>query len=139
MRTINVFILFMIMEFVNAGSFVVQTESLKKAIVTISVSQSINIGFSEAKTSQGTGFIVDKVGRIIATNKHLAGSAPCNIKIKFWDGKTTKGKIIYVDPYDDFSLIQYSEKLNYPELYLGDFYSQKEGQEVHLIGTNDGE
>ena len=56
--------------------------------------------------SYGTGFIIDADRGIIATNAHVTGISPSNVRINFYNGSFTQANKLYFDPVHDFGFYQ---------------------------------
>jgi S1-C subfamily serine protease len=127
---------------VPAALYAGMAADLKPAVVNLQVSYSKYFGLGEAGRFSGTGFIADKDKGLIITNRHVAGEFPSQIKITFLDGESTLGRVEYYDATHDFSIVSFdpaSVSSEIEEVRLGDFFSLKTGDEVTLIGNNEGE
>ena len=117
-------------------------EDLKPAIVNLTVSYSRFFGVNQAGQFNGTGFLVDKDAGLLATNRHVAREFPAQINIVFVDGSSTLGKVVYYDASHDFSIVSYdpaSIEAEAENAILGDFFSLEVGDDVTLVGNNEGE
>jgi len=88
----------------------------------------------------GTGFIVDASEGIIATNYHIAGTSPQQVKITFENGESTEALVLHYDVWHDFAFYKVDvSTLHFPlqEAKLGDSFTLEEQAEVFLIGNND--
>jgi 2-alkenal reductase len=82
----------------------------------------------------GSGFVIDRDGRIV-TNNHVIDGAN-EINVTFWDGTVATAKLIGTDPYSDLALIQVTlESAKLLPLPLGDSDQVKVGQRVIAIGN----
>lgn len=117
-------------------------EELKPSVVNLCVSHSRYFGIKSAGQFKGTGFIADKKAGLIVTNRHVADAFPSQIKITFVDGASTLGKVIYYDATHDFSIVSFdpeSVETRLEQVRFGDFFKLKTGDNVLLLGNNEGE
>ncbi len=115
---------------------------LKPAVVNFQVSNSKFFGLNQAGQYGGTGFIADRDRGLAVTNRHVAGEFPSQIKMTFVDGSSTLGKVVYYDATHDFSIVSFDPNQVEPELEqvsFGDFFDLKVGDDVVLLGNNEGE
>lgn len=113
---------------------------LKKCVVNIEQNISHALNSEKVGVFTGTGFIVDKNEGIIATNYHITGTSPQQVKITFENGESTEAVVLHYDAWHDFAFYKCNPKLlNFPleEATLGDSFSLEEQAEVFLIGNND--
>ena len=82
---------------------------------------------------QGSGFIVDKRGYIL-TNNHVVGDADL-IKVRLFDGREFKAKIVGTDPQSDVAVIKIDADEDLPILPLGDSDRIKVGEWVIAVGN----
>lgn len=82
--------------------------------------------------SSGSGFIIDKAGRIL-TNNHVVRDAE-NIKVTLNDGRTFKAVTVGTDPATDVAVIKI-EGANLPVLPLGDSEKLRIGDWAIAIGN----
>jgi S1-C subfamily serine protease len=88
----------------------------------------------------GTGFIVDAAEGVIATNYHIAGTSPQQVKVTFENGESTEALVLHYDVWHDFAFYKVNvENLHFvlQEAKLGESFSLEEQAEVFLIGNND--
>ncbi len=74
----------------------------------------------------GTGFIVDSVEGIIATNYHIAGTSPQQVKVTFENGESTEALVLHYDVWHDFAFYKVNvENLHFvlQEAKLGESFS----------------
>ena len=57
----------------------------------------------------GAGFLIDKQRRWVITNRHVVGSAPSVVEVRFMDSDYLKARKIYLDPQIDLAVIQLPE------------------------------
>ena len=83
----------------------------------------------------GSGFIIDKEGRILTNHHVIRGSAP-QIEVTLLDGETRYlATVLAVDEANDLALIQIEAERELPHLTLGDSEHLKVGQKVLAIGN----
>jgi len=76
----------------------------------------------------------------VATNAHIAGVSPCQIKVTFENGERCEARILYTDDWHDFAFVKLSlEEVEWPlvEAKMGASFALREQQEVCMIGNND--
>ena len=81
---------------------------------------------------QGSGFIIDKEGRILTNNHVIAGAR--QVEVTTYDKKKYKAKVIGADPIRDLAVIQITTGKVTP-VVLGDSKSLLVGQKVFAIGN----
>lgn len=87
----------------------------------------------------GTGFVVDSKG-LILTNKHVVSDAEADYTIVTIKGDKYPAEVLAEDPFNDIAVLKVkTEKLNLPEVVLGDSDKLKIGQTVIAIGNALGE
>lgn len=126
----------------HANEWADTIERLKPTVVNLEVTTLVNLGFDEAGTRDGTGFIIDAERGIIATNRHLASTSPAHVKITFIDGSSVEGKVLYYDYYHDFAFVQFDVSAvtaDLQEARLGSSFALRPQQTVLLIGNNEKE
>jgi S1-C subfamily serine protease len=114
--------------------------SQKKTVVNIEQNITHCLNSEKVGVFSGTGFIVDAAEGIIATNYHIAGTSPQQVKITFENGESTEALVLHYDVWHDFAFYKVDVKsLNFPlqEAKLGESFSLEEQAEVFLIGNND--
>ncbi len=94
-------------------------------------------GRSMTVPSSGSGFLIDRDGRIL-TNNHVVRDAS-EISVTLSDKRTYKAKVVGQDPATDVAVIQISAPGNLPTLPLGDSDKIKVGEWVLAIGNPLGE
>jgi S1-C subfamily serine protease len=105
-------------------------ERANPAVVNIDVAG----GSDLMEFGSGSGFVIDRDGRIV-TNNHVIDGAD-EIDVTFWDGSVATAKLIGTDPYSDLALIQVTlEPAKLFPLTLGDSDRVKVGQRVIAIGN----
>jgi S1-C subfamily serine protease len=90
---------------------------------------------SQNATALGSGFVYDKLGRII-TNNHVVGDAKI-VDVTFVDGNRYTAKVIGTDIYSDIAVLQIIENLTQPlnPLVVGDSSKLVIGDPVIAIGN----
>ncbi|MCI5140720.1 MAG: serine protease, partial [Candidatus Electrothrix sp. ATG1] len=79
---------------------------------------------------------------IIATNQHVTGISPSDVKINFYNGSFTEAKVLYYDPTHDFGFYKIdpsSIQFQLQAVTLGSGRNLKNDDELLLIGNNDSE
>jgi S1-C subfamily serine protease len=87
-----------------------------------------------ATTALGSGFVYDKLGRII-TNNHVVGNAKI-VDVTFVDGNRYTAKVIGNDIYSDIAVLQIIENVSQPlnPLVIGNSSKLDVGDPVIAIG-----
>ncbi len=119
-----------------------QISGFKPMVVNIEASFQIVLETDSKGAFSATGFIVDAELGIVATNKHVTGASPSNVKVHFYDGNFTEAKVLYYDPTHDFAFYQIDpKKVNFSlkAVNLGSGRNLKSGDELLLIGNNEKE
>jgi hypothetical protein len=94
----------------------------------------IETRFDNGRKAVGTGFVVDKDGRI-ATNLHVIQGGK-TIKVRLLDGSTLDVKhVVTVDPKRDLAIVQVAAPQKLPTLSLGDSDRVSAGDRVIAIGN----
>ena len=99
-------------------------------------------GFSEdkeaEKTTEGSGFLIDKENGLIMTNAHVAGRGVSDIFLRFHkQRRSIKAEKYFVDPYHDVAILKIDPKsipLSANQLSLDCDYNLKRGEEIFAIG-----
>jgi S1-C subfamily serine protease len=86
-------------------------------------------------TALGSGFVYDKLGRII-TNNHVVGNAKI-VDVTFVDGNRYTAKVIVSDIYSDIAVLQIIENITQPlnPLVIGNSSNVVIGDPVIAIGN----
>jgi S1-C subfamily serine protease len=86
-------------------------------------------------TALGSGFVYDKLGRII-TNNHVVGNAKI-VDVTFVDGNRYTAKVIGSDIYSDIAVLQIIENITQPlnPLVIGNSSKMGVGDPVIAIGN----
>ncbi|UCF93811.1 MAG: trypsin-like peptidase domain-containing protein [Desulfobacterales bacterium] len=116
--------------------------AFKPMVVNIETSSEIVFETERQGTSYGTGFIIDSARGIIATNAHVTGLSPSNVKINFYDGSFTQAKRLYFDPVHDFGFYQIDpDKVEFQlqAVQCGSWNDLAMGDELLFIGNNERE
>jgi serine protease Do len=87
--------------------------------------------------SSGSGFIIDKDGRIL-TNNHVVRSAS-DIKVTLNDGRSFKAKVVGTDPSTDVAVVKIPGSDDLPVIPLGDSDDVRIGDWAIAIGNALGE
>src|SRR5688572_11998348 len=97
-------------------------EAYKKAVIRVAGSG-----------GWGTGFYVKEFGLII-TNDHLLGDKG-EVAIEGDGFEKTFTPILFLDSKLDIAFLEMPEKLNLPEIKLGDYSEVKDGDTVSVIAN----
>ena len=139
---LSLFLLFCRIQTSHANEWADTIERLKPTVVNLEVTTLVNLGFDEAGTRDGTGFIVDAERGIVATNRHLTSTSPARVKITFIDGSSVEGKVLYYDYYHDFAFVQFDVSAvttDLQEVRPGSSFALRPQQSLLLIGNNEKE
>ena len=82
----------------------------------------------------GSGFCIDKGGRILTNNHVVSGRAP-EVQVTFSNGRKYKATIVYRDQANDLALLKIDPKSELHFLPLGDSERLQVGQKVLAIGN----
>jgi S1-C subfamily serine protease len=82
----------------------------------------------------GSGFIIDKQGRILTNNHVVSGRAP-EVQVTLANGHKYKAEVVYRDRANDLALIRISPREGVQALPLGDSDKLQVGQKVLAIGN----
>jgi Do/DeqQ family serine protease len=91
----------------------------------------------ETVPSTGSGFIVDKQGRVL-TNNHVVRDAQ-EIRVTLEDRRSFKAKVVGADPETDVAVLQLEGASNLPTIPLGDSDRIRVGDWAIAIGNPLGE
>lgn len=119
-----------------------QIASFKPMVVNVETASEVVFETETKGTSFATGFVVDAERGIIATNRHVTGTSPANIKINFHDGSFTEAHILYYDPTHDFGFYKIDPAevdFELQAVRLGKWSELSLGDELLLIGNNEKE
>ena len=113
------------------------TEEIAKlvspSVVTVTATSSGNL-FGQGKSGVGTGFIVDKDGKVI-TNYHVIDGSN-EIELTLYDGREVRAKVVATSRKDDLALLQIVDKIEVPGVAnLAKDDTVNAGQEVVAIGN----
>ena len=87
-----------------------------------------------AQLGAGSGFVIDRAGRIV-TNNHVVNGAAA-IQVTFSDGSIADAEVLGQDPYSDLAVLQVDALPNgVTPLELGDSSTLQVGQRVIAIGN----
>lgn len=123
----------------TANSKVIQKS--KQAVVSIEISSSLKAYGAFSTASLGTGFLVNKSKGIIVTNKHIANPITVsNFKLTFHNGQTASAKLLYSDPWLDFSFLQVDPSALPSDMQELSFCKNepKLAENVIIVGNNEG-
>lgn len=101
----------------------------------------IHSAYRNVGITSGTGFLINKEKGIFLTNAHIISpGSVCRYTIRFAEGKESKAKLIYYDPWQDFAFLEVSpgdipEQTESLKLKSNGF---SENEEVFIIGNNGG-
>ena len=62
----------------------------------------------------GAGFVIDRERRWVLTNAHVSGRSPAQITVMFDGMEPVKARPVYIDPYLDLAVLEYSAGGNVP-------------------------
>ncbi len=82
----------------------------------------------------GSGFFIDRQGRILTNNHVVSGRAP-ELQVTLFNGQKYKASIVYRDPVNDLAMIKIQPKGDLKTLPLGDSEKLQVGQKVLAIGN----
>ncbi|MGQ9916495.1 MAG: S1C family serine protease [Bryobacteraceae bacterium] len=82
----------------------------------------------------GSGFFIDKDGRILTNNHVVSGRAP-EIMVTLADGRKYRASVLYRDPTNDLALLKIEPRGPVKFLPLGDSDALQVGQKVLAIGN----
>lgn len=82
----------------------------------------------------GSGFFIDKDGRILTNNHVVSGRAP-EIMVTLADGRKYRASVLYRDPANDLALLKIEPRGPVKFLPLGDSDALQVGQKVLAIGN----
>ena len=112
------------------------------AIVAIRVVGTRDFDTESARSSGGTGFVVDKERGIILTNRHMVHAGPVVAEAVFSNHEEVALSAIYRDPVHDFGFYKFDPSavrfLELEELKLNS-ESASVGTEIRVIGNDSGE
>lgn len=86
--------------------------------------------------------MVDSKRGIVATNAHVAGVSPAQVRCTFENGERCEARVFYTDAWHDFSFLKINmEEIDWPlsQAELATSFDLVEQQECFLIGNNDSE
>jgi len=82
----------------------------------------------------GSGFLIDKQGRILTNNHVVSGQAP-EVQVTLSNGKKYKAEILFRDPSNDLAMIRIQPREDIKIMPLGDSDRVQVGQKVLAIGN----
>ncbi|MBN9663448.1 MAG: trypsin-like peptidase domain-containing protein [Acidobacteria bacterium] len=82
----------------------------------------------------GSGFFIDKTGRILTNNHVVSGRAP-EVQVTLSNGEKYKATVVYKDPVNDLALLKVQPRREAKYLPLGDSERLQVGQKVLAIGN----
>lgn len=86
----------------------------------------------------GSGFVISQKNGLILTNKHVVVEQKADYTVISNDGEKYEAQVLARDPFNDVAILKV-EKLNLPEVELGDSDKISVGQTVLAIGNALGE
>jgi S1-C subfamily serine protease len=105
-----------------------------KAVVEISATTGSSSFGSPGTRSQGSGFVVDRLGHIV-TNEHVVSSAD-SISVSFWNGAAFDAELVGVDPSTDLAVIKVDAPAAlFEPLRIGDSNKVAVGDPVLALGS----
>jgi S1-C subfamily serine protease len=122
------------------NDMVTMLNKLNQSVVNIETTI-IHSAYRNMGITTGTGFLINKEKGIFLTNSHIAcpGSV-CRYTIRFADGKETKAKLRYYDPWQDFAFLE-ADPSDIPQQTEAVKLKPNgivENEEVFIIGNNGG-
>ncbi len=109
----------------------------------MSVRRLVGLGTDSTEDFTGTGFIADAKKGIVVTNQHISGNSPLSkVELTFFNGESAEAKLLYFDPWHDFSFFVFDpSKVSTPlsQASFGTHSDLHKGEEVMLIGNSSGE
>jgi S1-C subfamily serine protease len=82
----------------------------------------------------GSGFLIDKQGRILTNNHVVSGRAP-EVQVTLASGKKYRAQVLFRDPANDLAMIRIEPKEELKIVPLGDSDRVQVGQKVLAIGN----
>jgi S1-C subfamily serine protease len=82
----------------------------------------------------GSGFLIDKTGRILTNNHVVSGRAP-EVQVTLSNGQKYKATVVYKDQANDLALIKITPRGDVKFLPLGESDNLQVGQKVLAIGN----
>ena len=111
-------------------------ERVNPAVVNIQILGEVpgGLGGDVLPEGEGSGFIIDKEGRIV-TNNHVVEGAD-EVQVTLYDGTMAEARVLGTDPHSDLAVIQVDlpRQLLHP-VQLGDSDQLKVGQRAIAIGN----
>lgn len=117
-----------------------QVPVFERSIVNIEVFKQVAFEDESRGLWHATGFVVDGERGIIATNAHVTGIGPAQIKVNFLDGTFTEASILYYDAIHDIGFLKVDPAKRRSPLQpvtLESARGLRIGEELLLIGNND--
>ena len=115
----------------------------RQSVVEVEVANSVALDREVTGSVVGTGFVVDAERGIVATNRHVIGISPAQIRVTFHDGESTAARLLHYDAWHDFALIELEREADARwtanAAALGDSFSLRDQQELFLVGSNEGQ
>ncbi len=118
-------------------------DKVTRAIIALNVTGTRDFDTESARSSRGTGFVVDKERGLILTNRHMVHAGPViaeGVTLKY---EEVELQAIYRDPVHDFGFYRFNpDDLD----FLGDLEQleldpegAKVGREIRVVGNDAGE
>ncbi|MBI5281609.1 MAG: trypsin-like peptidase domain-containing protein [Candidatus Solibacter usitatus] len=82
----------------------------------------------------GSGFFIDKAGRILTNNHVVSGRSP-EVNVTLANGQKYKASVVYRDPNNDLAMLKIQPKGEISYLPMGDSEKLQVGQKVLAIGN----
>jgi len=115
-------------------------DEIKPTVVNLEIRNQVGLGHDRSGGGVGSAFVVDAERGWIVTNQHVSGQSRISrLDVTFFNGESTQGKLLYYDPWHDFSIIQIDTSvLSFPlqAAVLGSIDNLREGDEVMIIGNS---
>lgn len=117
-------------------------ERVVPCIVSLRMSVPRNFDTDSARTTSGTGFIVDAEQGLILTNRHLVMPGPVVAEAVFENREEVDLQPVYRDPVHDFGFYRFDpSQVRYMELCELELApdAARVGTEIRVVGNNAGE
>ena len=114
------------------------------AVVALRVTGTRYFDTEKARSSQGTGFVVDRERGIILTNRHMVHAGPVLAEAVFLNHEEVELKALYRDPVHDFGFYQFDpekKQVRYMDVVSLALKpdAAKVGDSIRVIGNDSGE
>jgi len=122
------------------GNMVNMLNTLNQSVVNIETTI-IHSAYKNIGIINGTGFLINKEKGLFLTNSHIVSpGSVCRYTLRFADGKESKAKLRYYDPWQDFAVLEVAPE-DIPEQAMAIKLKPNgviENEEVFIIGNNGG-